>query len=262
MTHYGSFEFELLPPLVDQLVTFINTLHSAPLIPANLTGIDANAQGVYLLYHNGTLVYIGKTDAESGLRRRLERHCRNIMHRVGLTPDNVTFKAVRVAVFTAMDIETALIRRDDLGPHPWNGSGFGANDPGRERDTTKVTPGNFDFDFPIDVDVCLAPMEQPPPPTAVDVLNHLRNQLPYTFRVERPHNRFHPDLLGANVTLPRRAATTRHYISAVIGALPPGWQFTRLAGRLILYKESRAYPSAVEIWRSPGSKGSAHENLR
>jgi hypothetical protein len=97
-------------------------------------------------------VYVGKTDAEAGLLSRLTRHSKKIQHRIGLTPASVLFKAVRVFVFTAIDLETQLIAHyGGTNIVEWNGSGFGSNDPGEKRDTTTYKAGHFDAQFPIDI---------------------------------------------------------------------------------------------------------------
>src|SRR4051812_27375677 len=113
----------------------------ATLLPENV-GQLPEAQGVYQLSLDGVVVYIGKTDADAGLKNRLTRHSYSIQQRSNLDPSHVTFKAVRVYVFTAMDLETQLIRH--YGGASWNSSGFGSNDPGRNRDHTKLKHDGFD----------------------------------------------------------------------------------------------------------------------
>lgn len=51
---------------------------------------------------------------------------------------------------TAMDVESRLIAHYGA---EWNGSGFGSNDPGRERETTNKPEQGFDARFPIDIDL-------------------------------------------------------------------------------------------------------------
>ncbi len=85
--------------------------------------------------------------------KRLDRHAHTIQHRSNLNPSEVSFKAVRVFRFTAIDLETQLIRHyGTIAPVTWNFSGFGSNDPGRERDTTNLRPEGFDANYPIDID--------------------------------------------------------------------------------------------------------------
>src|SRR5262249_13805852 len=131
------------------LVELLNGMQPGPLTGGSVEAVP-EGQGVYQLFHNGNLVYIGKTDSEAGLRRRLRRHARSIQNRLNLNVTDVSFNAVRIFVFTAMDLETQLIRV--YGQPAWNNSGFGSNDPGRRRDHTRLRPQGFDATYPINVD--------------------------------------------------------------------------------------------------------------
>jgi hypothetical protein len=124
---------------------------------------------------------------------------------------------------------------------PWNGSGFGANDPGRNRDTTQYRSDHFDALFPIDIERPLH-LELPLSATAANILLALKATLPYTFRYEGPR-RPHPDLRGTVVSVPLHTpVTAKAVLEMVVSQLPPGWQATRLPSHIILYKETRAYP--------------------
>lgn len=107
---YVDFEFDLPGALLARLVQVLDTLPPATLSREFLDDIP-DAQGVYQLFLDAALVYIGKTDAEAGLRKRLDRHRLKIQHRNGLDPNRVAFKAVRIYVFTAVDLETQLINQ-------------------------------------------------------------------------------------------------------------------------------------------------------
>ena len=106
---YREFEFDLPGALLIRLIEVFQNLETAPLTSMGLDGVP-DQQGVYQLFLDGDLVYIGKTDAEAGLRRRLERHAGKILQRTGLSPERVSYKAVRIFVFTAIDLETQLIQ--------------------------------------------------------------------------------------------------------------------------------------------------------
>jgi hypothetical protein len=198
-------------------------------------------------------VYIGKTDAQAGLRQRLNRHAWTIQHRKNLEPHEVTFKAIRVFVFTAMDLETQLIAHYRASASvAWNFSGFGSNDPGRERDTTNTRPEGFDAQFPVDLDRPIS-LDIESPATAFTTLVALRRSVPYTLRFEaasRGSRRGHPDLDAANITLLPAQFTTRDLLEQIIKSLPTGWQGTLLPGRVILYKEQREYAFGELIGRS------------
>lgn len=248
---YREFEFDLPGALLDRLVSILDDIESAPLT-AEVTAKIPDEQGVYQLLLDGKPVYVGKTDNDAGLNSRLTRHSRKILHRISLDPKRVSFKSVRIFVFTAVDLETDLIRHyGKENGLAWNGSGFGSNDPGRERDTTKNKPENYDFQYPIDIDRKLE-FELPKKGTAADCFRILRAALPYTLRIQRvgSSRKFHPDIESSIVTSPKSPFTARRAIAHLTSGLPSGWQATKLLGYVILYKENEEYPQSEVIARS------------
>ncbi|RYZ71360.1 MAG: GIY-YIG nuclease family protein, partial [Proteobacteria bacterium] len=223
-------------------------MEAAPLTAENASSIP-DAQGVYQLFLDGQLVYIGKTDAEAGLRKRIQRHAGKILNRSNLEGREVTFKAVQVLVFTAMDLETALIKhyKKKGSPSAWNGSGFGSNDPGRNRERTNQKPEGFDASFPINVDVKLdvLPLGEH---TVAHGLAKLKDALNYTLRYETEQvggraqrGKPHPDLLETIFEVTRNPQTVREILRAMLESLPFGWQATVFASHMILYKENTNY---------------------
>ncbi len=247
---YTDFEFDLPGALLTHLVGVLDRMAGAPLDPTSLLAVP-EAQGIYQLFLDNQIVYVGKTDAEAGLNVRLNRHKRKIQHRMNLAPARISFKAVRIYVFTAVDLETQLIRYyGGLSAVPWNGSGFGSNDPGRQRDTTEYKSTHFDAMFPIDID---RPLSVPLPRTgtAASILTLLKNILPYTLRFETQSRQPHTDLMDTLVTLPNSMMlNARNVVSEVIRQLPTGWQAVHLPSHIILYKESRNYSYGNVIARS------------
>jgi hypothetical protein len=251
MSGYVEFEFDLPGALLNRLVDVFDGMSAAPLVSKSLA-IVPEAQGVYQLLHNGKPVYVGKTDAEAGLKHRLERHARTIQHRRNLEPASVTFKAVRVFVFTAMDLEAQLIRHyGETQPLAWNNSGFGSNDPGRRRDQTVQKPEGFDALYPINIDLPVA-VYVPKDATAAAILSALKAALPFLLRFEgSPTGRQpHPELTAAKPKFPKEPRTTRQILEAVVKSLPAGWQATDLGGRAILYREKFDYAFGTIIARS------------
>ncbi len=255
---YIEFEFDLPGALLAKLIDVFERLDYAPVTADALNSIP-DAQGVYQLFHAGAeepgLVYIGKTDMAAGLRKRLTRHARKLENRVGLSRGNVFFKAVRVYVFTAVDLETQLIDHyGGVSKVSWNGSGFGSNDPGRERDTTKYKPDHFDARYPIDPNLPLD-IEIPLVGTAASILRNLKRHLPYLLRFElagRAQSKAHEDLEQSMVSLdPARPLTAESIITQVVNQLPGGWHATALPSHTIMYKnDTRRFPSGREIARS------------
>ena len=256
---YIEFEFDLPGALLAKLIEVFDALVPAPMTDEALNLIP-EAQGVYQLFHAGPstpeLVYIGKTDMAAGLRKRLTRHGKKVEHRVGLSRNEVFFKAVRIFVFTAVDLETQLINHyGGVSAVSWNGSGFGSNDPGRERDTTRYKAEHFDARFPIDTALELTttiPMNG----SAASILRLLKDHLPYPLRFQlAPGSRRlpHEDLAQTHVTLdPSAAQSAEGVIAQVVAQLPSGWHATALPSHTIIYKDdTRRFPSGREIARSP-----------
>jgi hypothetical protein len=253
---YVEFEFDLPGALLRHLISILDGLTPAPLTAGDTERISEQ-QGVYQLLLDGKIVYIGKTDAEAGLRNRLQRHAGKVQQRLGLDPGRLTFRAVRIFVFTAMDLETQLIKHyaGDEDSTAWNNSGFGSNDPGRNRDRTIIKGKNFDAQYPIDIDLPLG-LTFPGETTAAIIASALKDALPYTFRFESrgPRSRApHPQLTNAVISIPPTATTTREIVTTLTQQLPAGWQATAFRSHVILYRESvDNYPDAQVLARSVG----------
>ncbi|MDP2259951.1 MAG: GIY-YIG nuclease family protein [Caulobacter sp.] len=248
---YAELEFDLPGALLRSVVGSLDALEPIALLPENTLKIPEQ-QGVYQLFLRGEPVYVGKTDADAGLAKRLFRHSRKIQHRTNLDPSEVSFKAIRVYVFTTVDIETDLIRHYGAGAGlAWDKSGFGSNDPGRQRDTTNNKPENFDFQFPADIDRVID-FALPESCTAAEALRLLKRAVPYTVRAPRQgqSHKLHSDLEGQTVSFRGGPKTLRAAMAELVGQLPAGWQATKLLGYVILYKEDRAYPQSEIIARS------------
>jgi hypothetical protein len=241
---FREFEFNLPDALLTSLIEAFDGMESAPLLRVHVAPLP-DAQGVYQLLHDGKIVYVGKTDGEAGLRQRLNRHAFTIQHRCNLDESLVKFRVLRVFVFTTIDLETQLIKHyGGITKVKWNNSGFGSNDPGRERDTTKIKVGGFDDLFPIDLDRPIELTDLDAPFTVAKMLATLRRKVSYIIRNQRSS-----DLL-AEVNPSPGLTTAREVIQSVVASLPPGWQATMLPGRIILYPEQRSYPAGVVIARS------------
>lgn len=226
-----------------ELPKYFDALPMSPLTEENIQKeLPDSAQGAYLLFLDDTLVYVGKTDAQAGFRSRLGRHLNNVRHRKNLDPDRVMFKAVRIFVFSNFDLEAMLIEEytKHRGARPtWNYSGFGSNDPGRNREGQK--PANFDLDYPVDIDrevSILSPGEH----ELMAVALALKSALPYLFRYETGDGTWrtgHADMRGKKIILPDGPLTTRTVLHLILDQLPAddGWRVTILPNRVILYPE-------------------------
>ncbi|MDQ0059467.1 Eco29kI family restriction endonuclease [Paenibacillus harenae] len=239
---FDEFELDLELAFKRDLPPFIDGLEAAPLTFINVSSIPVKKNGVYLLLQNNTLMYVGKTDSRGGFQNRLLRHSEHVKHRRNLDPTTMFFKAVAIPVFKNADLETILI--DHYGA-PWNNSGFGGNDPGKERDTQR--PAVFDLEHPIDIDMELDFL-QIGIVNVQELLKLLSARLPYTFRYEKKR---HQEELDFNVEISSTRSSLRDMLTLILEGLPSGvWQVTILYGRIILYHENREYPFYQEIIRS------------
>ncbi|WP_205763578.1 GIY-YIG nuclease family protein [Pseudopontixanthobacter vadosimaris] len=251
---YVEFEFDLPKALLHRLIEVFDEISAAALSVTNVNEIP-DEQGVYQLFLDGALVYVGKTDGEAGLRSRLSRHATKLLHRHSLSADKVSYKAVRVFVFTAMDLEGDLIRHyGGVKMLSWNGSGFGSNDPGKERDTTKVKLTNFDAQFPIDIDREIHfPIDADE--SAASILARLKSLLPYTLRFEMSGPKGRKPHADLEVTIPgslNGPATARTVLAHILSVLPSGWKATALPGYIIMYKnDARIIPSGLVVATAP-----------
>lgn len=153
-----------------------------------------------------------------------------------------------------MDIESALIKHyGGASAVPWNNSGFGSNDPGKERDTTTYKEDHWDTQYPIILDETFIEL-----PTGVHSVSYimlkLKDNLPYLLRYQKPsrsRNSFHEDFQHANLIITKPKMTSREILVAAISALPKGWHATAVPSHIIVYKDdTRKFPSGTLIAQS------------
>lgn len=246
MSYFEDFEFDLPTALLERLVSLFEAMTPGALNEETVQNVP-EAQGVYQLFLNAELVYVGKTDADAGLKKRLLRHARKIRARRNLAPETVAFKAVRVYVFTAMDLEDLLIKhyRGRHLPLSWNLSGFGSNDPGRNRDRSRLKADHFDSLYPIDLELPITHRFESFPITVADLLRFMKEKLAYNIRYANAggnSRRPHPDLETSSITLTEATNTVRELLRRAKRALGADWQITTLPGYVIVYKEHETYP--------------------
>ena len=242
---YGEFELDVEEVLREKLPLFFGALAPMPLTISVIDTLPERSKGAYLLFRGDDPrpVYAGKTDTTHGFRDRLARHAWTVQGRQNLDPGEMRFKAVRIMVFAALDAEAILIREmRNLMPGAliWNNSGFGSNDPGRNRDGQR--PAYFDQQFPVDVEFEMPDFPTEPMPVLA-VLDALKQRIPYLLR----HGGLPSD---HRASIPKGKQTVRRVLAAAMSALPPGFQATVLHGRIVVYKEREDYPYMLEAIRS------------
>jgi hypothetical protein len=240
---YIEYEINVERVLRDELPGVLGQVELAPLTAEAVLTIPLKAKGAYVLYENGHPVYAGKTDTRHGFRDRLTRHSDTIQHRQGFDHSTIGFKAVRIMVFSNFDVEAILIselRRLDSSALAWNYSGFGSNDPGRNRE--RQAPASFDVERPINIDRPLDFLRHGFT-SVLDLLLALKSGLPYVFRYETSHEELRA---APPVIVPNGQPTFREMLNLVLQVLPAGWRVTVFPGRVIFYKENETYPHARE----------------
>lgn len=140
-----SFEFDLDRGIRVQVV---EKLEASPLLSL-VRGVGPISSGIYALYFQGSLVYVGKasrgtTKSKRTLRARLSEHAGKIADHQNITLADV---GCRYLTFTSewwvFAAEFALITHYQP---PWNESGFGSKTPGKGRPgTDRVSRWNEQF---------------------------------------------------------------------------------------------------------------------
>lgn len=245
----STFQLSVTAALRDQLLDLLEDLEVAPLNEENIRSLEKRG-GIYTLYCDDRLVYIGKSS--NALPNRLRQHRTKLSGRQHGVLDRVTFKCVYVNEdLDAVAPETLLIERARAqGLAEWNTNGFGNKDPGSNRDTTVVKTRHFDREFPINLDLEVTLHVAATPVTLLDVMASLKQALPYTFRYERgPESR----RLALDVTsefVNGDVRTAREWISWIAERLPASWRIVALPGYVIAYPDlnPEIIPSRTESW--------------
>ena len=249
------FTFDLAGALSDQLykVARSKTLTQAPLTPSELNQVDT-IPGIYQLYLQGDLVYIGKADHD--LRGRLYEHYRKISGRLNISTSEMSFKGLYLeGTWIPVAPETMLTncyREDDEDGSdvPWFHSGFGMHDTGSERDTTTWKPDHWDVRYPINLDF-VVPGLTPGTHPVNEILPVIKENLPYYFRFANFVGRRarHPDYLASSMPIPAGNLTAAQVFDLLVHSLPRGWRVIVLPGYAIMYKNKRDYPSAIRTFK-------------
>ncbi len=140
------FEFDLDRGIREQVV---ETLEASPQLPLE-EDIAPTASGIYALYFQGELVYLGRvasgtTRSRRTLRIRLNEHVDKITGR-----DNISLRDMRCRYLTFQSEWWAFAAEFALISHynpTWNGSGFGSKVPGEGRPGTHRV-SRWDRQFP------------------------------------------------------------------------------------------------------------------
>lgn len=243
--YHARFEIDIVSALADQLVSSFEKLDAGPLDETILSQVETD-KGVYLLFHEEVLVYVGKAQ---NLRKRLTEHCVKISGRRNITTSDMGFKCLYVHEnWTALAPETSLIKhyKEQPGVCEWNGNGFGPHDPGRNREMTDKDPDGFDAMYPIRDDWPCDWIEAGEW-NARELLLAMKKGLPYLFRFQTADkHRFrngHPHYNDVEITVPHTGMPARELLKLVASHLA-----TLFPSHMILYEEEHTYKFGTVIW--------------
>lgn len=258
--YYDHFEIDIIDALSTQLTSALDRLAIGQLEPSVIRSVPRH-QGVYQLYLDDLLVYVGKAD---NLPKRLLEHHQKISGRQNIDVASMGFRCLSVHPnWTALAPEAALIthyKQQKGGQCEWNGNGFGPHDPGRNREVTNKAPEGFDARYPIKTD-WICDWIEAGEWSLLDLLVTLKDakRLPYLLRYETERlgpaknahfTQGHPDHHDKTVTVPLTGMTAEELLILITKALP-GWQATAFPSHLILYKESFDYEYGRTLHREP-----------
>lgn len=240
LTYAGAFQLSMTIALRDQLLARLEGLTPAPLSLESIEKLERRS-GVYQLFRGDELVYVGKADRLAG---RLRQHQIKLAGRTPGLIDQMSFRCVYVDEdLDAVAPEKMLIdslRKANLAV--WNTNGFGNNNPGKERDRSKVGDDHFDARFPINLDVGI---ELSAFSDVHDLASSIKQALPYTLRFADS------DALRTPITAPvptsGRAFDLMSYLAQ---NLPADWLIVHLPGYLIMYPDLIAdeFTSRIGSW--------------
>lgn len=233
MAPYTSdFRLSVTRALRDQLIDALNALDAVPLDIGNIVGV-ARRGGVYELFEEGVLVYVGKSTRN--LNSRLTQHRVKISGRTGGLAARMTFKAVYVDEdLDAVAPETLLIAQyRDENLVAWNTMGFGNKDPGKNRDKSVVKAGHFDAQYPIDLD-CILVIDTDGANTLMQVMKRVKVALPFTFRYEEKGHAA-ASIRAMGVEDVPTTLTVRDWMSWIVERMGDKWAVVALPGYVIAY---------------------------
>jgi hypothetical protein len=243
----SRFDLDIPLAIQAQLVPTFSELAPAPLGSVETLDIPSEG-GVYGLFREGKLVYVGKAD---NLHDRIAGHAYKLSGRLNINMSDMQFVSVVVNPNWAPYAPEALLIRHFRQAElcEWNGMGFGPNDPGVERDTQK--PSRFDLEFPINTDAECGWAERGTH-SLYDVLRLLKRNLPYLLRFEMVDgaDEGHPDFTDKVVRVPRDGMTAMELFELVARALP-AWELAVRPGYVTFYSEPRPtrYSQHVRVVR-------------
>ncbi len=235
-----DFDFDLGRAVLEQLRAQLADIEGGPL---TALGQVEDRRGIYQLIYQDVPVYIGK--ANESILTRLTKHQRKIVGRRNIDITDMAFKGLYVHGNWAASVSEDMLIKDYVrhGQASWNGTGFGINDPGRNRDNTVLAANHFDRQYPIRDDwPCsdIGPNNWP----AWDLIQTFKDQLPFLFRTGVKE----ADVAGVQIVVPQRAMSARDLL-ILLAQHVPGSKATIFPGHMILYvNDHHLYDHGEVVW--------------
>ncbi|MFB7717399.1 GIY-YIG nuclease family protein [Nocardia sp. NPDC056100] len=201
--------------------------------------------GVYQLYEDDVLVYVGKAD--NSLPQRLGKHRAKLQGRLMVGSMAFTCLYVDEDLHAVAPERLLIDRYKGNGLARWNYNGFGSNDPGKNRDETVFEEDHFDSMHPANLGIEVNGIEVGEYALA-ELLKRLKSLLPYVFRYQSAD--FHNEI---RITISDRRWTADgifETIGEALGRANPEWRITALPGYVIMYPKPGPYPSAQKQYSS------------
>jgi len=247
---FALFRFDLPIAVTEQLIAQLDKMDSSPLTDAELQklvdyqselarvqNLPKLRQGVYVIFVGDKAVYAGKAD---NLRSRLGDHKFKVSGRMNIDLKKVRFKCLILesSWSTSANEDLLISHYKKSGQCEWNQNGFGLNDPGKNRDG--AIPNAFDKAYPINEKCAVVDLSDKE--TVGDVLEKLKNQLPFLLRYEltKEASGMPIDLAG----LPRKAKDVLLKVARTLG---PEWQLMLFNGYMTMYRTNRSYENGTQL---------------
>jgi hypothetical protein len=239
---HALYSFDFLDTISKQLRERLDALGITTLCERALLELESfqnehgRTQGVYVVYYGGLPKYVGKAE---NLASRLGQHHRKLTGRRRIDPAGIGYKCLVLdgSMSTAANEKLLIAQFRKDNPDMWNGAGFGPNDPGKHRDTTK--PSAFDEAHPIRVDIRLEDIADAL--TLGELAEIMKRKLPYVFRYDLE------DRAESLVDLSGVERTPYHLLRAMINCLGTGWRGAILSYGMVFYRNRKHYPHGEEI---------------
>jgi hypothetical protein len=257
----NQFRLSITEALSTQLYASLEALEPAPLTQFNVDALYEQASkldlpslsGVYQLFRQAPgkkreLTYVGKADQP--LPKRLQEHFYKLSGRQGISLNEMSFRCLFVEEdLSAVSPEKMLIKRHlKTSRIVWNNRGFGNNDPGRERDTTRPRRNHWDIEFPIDLSRRIVGLTAGSHDLK-SFLEAVKSTLPFNFRFQKVR----ADIYHQSIVVPSSEMSVHEAFELIAEQLSGTWQLTALVGWAILYDDDfKTYPGAFRYYRPGG----------